>query len=124
VLADERGQDLHDRGVVCRRVPGDAFQGIDSSDTHIEPVRAKLLDRFCVAVGHLALPRQAEVKRRVHQCPRGEQARTEGQQAASGGIPGRLQRGGAMRPGDRPDVASGDQVRYGPEHDIHARHRD
>jgi hypothetical protein len=50
-----------------------------------------------VAVSHLPLlgefdgaARQREVPRRVYQRPSSEQARAEGQQAATGGIAGRL----------------------------------
>jgi hypothetical protein len=41
-------------------VAGDALQGIDASDAHVELVGAELLDCFGVAVGDLALLGQLE----------------------------------------------------------------
>ena len=55
VLADERGQDLYDGRMVSGGVAGDALQGVDAADPHVELVGAELLDRLGVAVGHLPL---------------------------------------------------------------------
>src|SRR6266516_3573065 len=107
MLADERGQDFHHRGVVFGRIAGHALQRIDTADTYVESVGAELLDRLGVAVSHLPLlgefdiaARQREVPGYVHQRPCSKQAYAEGQQTASRGVPGRLQRSSTMRPGD------------------------
>jgi hypothetical protein len=55
VIADKRGQHLHHCGVVAGRVPGDAFQGIDAPNAHLELSGAELVDRLGVAVAHLPL---------------------------------------------------------------------
>src|SRR5205807_8534274 len=39
-------------------VTGDALQGVDAADAHVELVGAELLDRLRVAVSHLALSGQ------------------------------------------------------------------
>jgi hypothetical protein len=102
-LTDERGQGFHHRGVVFGRIAGHTLQRIDTADTHVEPVGAELLDRLGVAVSHLPLlgefdiaARQREVPGYVRQRPSREQAHAEGQQAASRGVPGRLQRCGPV----------------------------
>jgi hypothetical protein len=81
VIADERGQHLHHRGVVWGAVPGDAFQSINAAYAHVELVGAELVDRFGVTVGHLpsfgqlkCSPRQPVVPAREQQGPSGEQA--------------------------------------------------
>jgi hypothetical protein len=55
VLAHEGGEHLHDGAVIAGRVAGDALQGIDPAQAHIEPVVAELLDGLGEAIGDLPL---------------------------------------------------------------------
>src|SRR2546421_3789150 len=126
--ADECSQDLHHRRVVSVRVAGDTLQCVDTADSHVELVGTELLDRLGVTVSYLSLlgefdaaARQREVPGGVNQRPCSEQARAKDKQPTLGGIASRPQRSGPRRPGDRPYVVAGDQVRYRPEDQIDAR---
>ena len=71
MLADERGQDFHDRRMVLGGVARYSLQDVDAADPHIKLVGPELLDRLGAAVGHLPFPWQREVPRGSHrlQCP-------------------------------------------------------
>ena len=97
--------------MVSCRVAGDAFQGVDAADTHVEFLGAELLDGLGITVGHLAFARQGEVPRGEDQCPGGEQARAERQQPTPSVIQCRL----VQRSLDLADVVVCEPVRGGHE---------
>jgi len=59
---------LHHGQVVSRGVAGDAFDGVDAADAHVELVPAELLDGLGIAVGHLPLLSQLERAPRQFDC--------------------------------------------------------
>ena len=68
VLANERGQDLHHRGMVSRGVTGDALERVNAANAHVKLVGAELLNSPGKAVRHLPLlsdfvgtPEQGEI---------------------------------------------------------------
>jgi hypothetical protein len=60
VLANERGQHLHDGGMVPIRIAGNTLQGINTSDANTHVTRAKVFDGLAITIGDLTFPRHFE----------------------------------------------------------------
>jgi hypothetical protein len=60
MLAQKGCQDLHDRPVILPRIPGDPFEGVDTSQSNIKFVVSQLGYRAAEAFGDLALTREFE----------------------------------------------------------------
>jgi hypothetical protein len=103
-----------------------------ANDPHVELVRAELVDRLGVAVGHLPLLGQLNCSLRRLSCPlrkdgvpgcedqrtRSEQARSECEQSSSCRVPGFLQAEGAQQSGDAPDVVPGEYIGAIPDQQV------
>src|SRR4051812_28199452 len=54
-VSDKGAKNFNDGGVISRRIPGEAFKGVNSAEPNCELVSAELVDSFGVAVGDMAL---------------------------------------------------------------------
>ena len=72
VTADERGEDLADRGAVGRRVTGNPLQRKDSTEPHVKLGVAELVDRAGEPLDDLPLLRDLELRAAVGDLPVGK----------------------------------------------------
>ncbi|HEX7163230.1 MAG TPA: hypothetical protein VF223_18595 [Trebonia sp.] len=115
MLADKRRQDFHDDRVVSGRVAGDAFQRVDTADPDVQLLGSELLDRLGLAVGYLALTRQAVVPCGVYQRGEGGQASAQCEQLRPDGLTCRLQIHCTLRTRDQANIVCGDQISKRPD---------